>query len=259
MREQAGMTLEEAAVLLDKTKSALQRVEKGETRLDVHLARSMMDKYDFYDPNLLDEARKAYQKPWIPRSKKDYGYVDVETAASEVNEFAALVVPGLLQVVPYIDAVLATGPARLPHEARAQREIRLARQQRLTDTEWPLTLNAVVDEAAIRREIGGPVVMRQQVRHLMSVAALPTVNLQVLPFRRGAHHSLEGGFVYLTFPSPEEQPLLYVAHLAGSSHIDDDEAVCQAKAHFERLRTAALSPTGTVELLERLGDELYGL
>nr|WP_225953415.1 helix-turn-helix transcriptional regulator [Kibdelosporangium phytohabitans] len=259
MREEAGLTLSEAADLLDKTKSALHRVETGETRLDVHLARSMMDKYDIYDPKLVDDAREAAKTPWYRAfGVEDMGYVDVETSAARVNEFSVLLVPGLLQTDAYMDAVFSSGHSQDPARMESQHKIRRIRQARLTDEERPLKIHAVLDEAALHREVGGAVVMREQLLHLIAVAARPAVTLRILPFDRGAHRSLMGSFTVLEFPDPSDPPMLYVEFPMGSLHIEDVEKVGEAKLRFEQLRRTALNLAYSVELLERLAVELYG-
>jgi hypothetical protein len=150
------------------------------------------------------------------------------------------------------------GRNREPVRLRNQRRVREIRQARLTSEERPLRLNAVVDEAALHRRIGGARTMREQLLHLAVVANLPTVSLQVLPFQCGAHRSLEGSFIVLEFPEPEDPPMLYVEFPTGSLHIEDLGKVQEAKLRFEELRKTALDPAHSVALLGRLADELYG-
>ena len=108
LREAANLTIAEAAKRLDKTPSALQRIETGATVADVHFCRSAMDIYDEYDESLVEQAREAAKPPWF-RSYgiEDLGYVDVETYASSVKEFSGLQLPGLLHTESYIRALFA--------------------------------------------------------------------------------------------------------------------------------------------------------
>ncbi|MET0135068.1 MAG: Scr1 family TA system antitoxin-like transcriptional regulator, partial [Kibdelosporangium sp.] len=130
MREEAKYTLDEAAALLDKKRSALHRIESGQTRADVHLVRSMMDVYDRYDGDLLDETREALKPPWFRAyGVRDMGYIDVETEAAEVNEFTVQVVPGLLQTEAYMRTLFDS--RWQPEHADNHVRVRSIRQRRL--------------------------------------------------------------------------------------------------------------------------------
>lgn len=140
IREGANLTLNEAAKRLDKTRSALQRIETGATRADVHFIRSAMDIYDHYDDTLVEEAREAAKPPWFRAyGIEDAGYVDVETYAASVKEFSGLMLPGLLHTEGYIRALFAhSRRRRTPEQLRNDIEVRLIRKERLTneETHW---------------------------------------------------------------------------------------------------------------------------
>lgn len=256
LREAAGLTIADAAAKLDKTRSALHRIEAGQTRADVHLIRSMMDVYDIYVDDLVDAAREARRPRWFSRFRlADLGYVDLETEAVRVNEFCGLNLPGLLQTEPYMRALFARSPRpRSPKALEDDVAVRLTRRGRLSSEDHPLELMAIVDEAALRRRVGGAEVMRGQLRHLIESAVLPTVTLQVLPLRDGAHGGMEGGFILLRFPEDDPE-LLYVEHVAGSLHIEDAEEVGAARLAFEQLRTETLGPADSVALIEQIRAE----
>lgn len=255
LRECAGMTLEEAARRLDKTRSALGRVETGQTRADVHLVRSMMDLYDQFDGSLIDLSREAARRGWWTRYNiEDRGYIGMETEASTVREVALVTVPGLLQTEDYMRALFLAG--QLPR-TRIANEIaaRLYRQQRLTDDEFPLELTTIIDEAALRKKVGGVGVMRAQLRYLADRARLPTVTVQVLPDDVGAHSHMDGAYLVLAFPEGDPS-LLYVAYPTGAVHVEKPQEVALAKLMFEQLRSEALSPKESVAFIERLADDL---
>jgi transcriptional regulator with XRE-family HTH domain len=260
LREEAGLTIEQAAPLLDKTRSALGRIEKGVTRADVHFVRSCMDLYDQYVEDLIAETREALKPQWFRSfGVEDLGYVDVETYAAVVKEFPALNLPGLLQTEAYIRALFERDVLRRTRaELNNQISVRLIRQQRLVNDENPLELVAVVDEAALRREVGSAEIMRDQLRHLIEVAAWHTVTLQVLPLREGAHSAMTGSFILLSFPEPEDAELLYVEYATGALHIEDASELREARLLFGQLRTEALSPVDSVALIERILTEQYG-
>ena len=252
------MTLDDAAVALDKTRSTLHRVEQGETRADIHLVRSMMDLYDQYDPDLVEQTRRA-AKPgwWVSYGLQDLGYIDVETEASVVQELSLAYVPGLLQVEGYMRALFDA--RRLPQSVAQfenQVKVRLIRQLRLTDSEDPLELIAVIDEAVLRKHVGGVEVMRKQLRHLLLASTLSQVTLRVLPDRMGAHDGMLGAFTLLGFPEGVDPEVLYVSHPTGSLHIEATGEVTEAKLMFEHLAARALSPSDSIALIERVLAEL---
>ncbi|GAA4543110.1 helix-turn-helix domain-containing protein [Amycolatopsis samaneae] len=259
LRERAGLTLDEAAEQLDKKRTSLHRVETGETRADVHLVRSMMDLYDAYEDGLLDATREAYKPGWWRAfGLKDFGYVDVETEASGLMEFNALNIPGLMQHEPYSRALLQTGTRRTEQELENMLAVRAIRQKRLTAKDKPLELAAIIDEAALHREVGGSEVMLEQLRHLVQLSAYPTVAFQVMPFRSGAHDAMSSSFIVLEFPGQDEADLFYVEYTTGAIHIEDEEQVVAARLVFDRLRSQALSPEDSVELVNRVARERYG-
>jgi transcriptional regulator with XRE-family HTH domain len=255
MREQAGLNLEDAAQRLDKSRSSLGRIETGQSRADVHLVRSMMDLYDIYDPELLDLVREANRPGWWTKyGIDDRGYISTETEASTLRELAIINIPGLLQTEPYMRALFAAH--RLPaHKTENEVAARLHRQRRLRDEACPLELTAVIDEAALRKLVGGAAAMRAQLRHLVECAELSTVSIQVLPDAAGAHTGASGAFIILDFPD-REAALLYVAHVTGALHIEKPEELAQARLVFDQLRSEALSPRESTALIERLAGEL---
>ncbi len=251
MRETAGLNMDDAAAKLDKSRTALFRIESGETKVDVHLARSMMDFYDIYDDGLLDAVRLAAKPSWFAKFRlTNMGYVDLETEACRVSEYSGLTLPGLLQIEAYARAVFEGHRRRRTSEQiDNQVAARVIRQQRLDDNS--LELVAIIDEAALRREVGGPGVMRAQLRHLVEMAQLTTVTLQVLPLDAGSHSAIDGAFILLDFPDSDEA-MLYHAYVTGALHIEDEAEVREAKLVFEALRTEALNPADSVAMIERL-------
>jgi transcriptional regulator with XRE-family HTH domain len=255
IREGANFTLAEAAKRLDKTRSALQRIETGVTKADVHFIRSAMDTYDHYDETLIDQAREAGKPPWFRAyGVEDLGYVDVETYAQSVKEFSGLKLPGLLHTEDYIRAFFAQSRRRrTPEQLRNDIEVCLIRQERLTSERDPLELTAIIDESALRRDLGGPDVMRAQLGHLIEMAELPSVTIQVLPLK--VHSALDGGFILLSFLDRDEADLLYVEYATGALHIEEDSEVRACRLKFDRLGVEALSPDDSVSLIKRISQE----
>lgn len=253
MRERAGLKMEDAAVKLEKTRTVVSRIESGDSRVDVHLAKSMMDVYDTYESDLLDQVREAMKPRWFRAyGVEDHGYVDVETEASVVCEFAGLNMPGLLQTEPYMRDLLKTGRRRTLKELDNDVAVRKIRQQRLTSDENPLELKVVVDEAALQRRSGDAAIMRDQLDHMVLMAELPTVTLQVLPLAGGPHDAMNGSFALLAFPEPDDPELLFVEYITGALHIENDDELRKARLVFDQLRAQALGPAESIELISEL-------
>ncbi|MGH3931723.1 MAG: helix-turn-helix domain-containing protein, partial [Pseudonocardiaceae bacterium] len=194
LREQAGLSLEAAAPRLDWSTSKLGRIENGQQGVDVHGVRSMLDLYDIGGAQwteIIDLAREARQKGWWHAyGISNAGFVALETDAAVVYDYQLAYVPGLLQTADYTRAVFCgSPPPRTDAEIERTVQVRHCRQRRLTE-DPPLELVAIVDETVLRRPIGGMEVMRDQLRHLVRQAALPSVCFQVLPVSVGVHQGL---------------------------------------------------------------------
>lgn len=260
LRESTGMTLEEAAPKLYKKRSALSRIETGQTMADISLVMMMMDVYDQYEPDLVELAKRAMQPGWwVAYGIRDRGFIGVETEASTSSELSLMYVPGLLQTEAYIRAVFGTGRVRRTRtRLENQVAVRLHRQRRLIDEDNPLIFAAIIDEAAFRKPFGGDEVMRAQLRHLIEAAELGTVSLQVLPDET-LHDGMDGAFTVLTLDDPVESDLLYVEYPTGAIHVEKADEVEEAKLVFSELRSVALSPADSVNFIERVGAERYSL
>lgn len=258
MREAAGMTLDVAAPKLDKTRSALSRIELAQSKADVHIVRSMMDVYDRYDPDLVQLAREAQRPGWWKKfGIEDRGFIDMETEAMAEFELNLVYIPGLLQTEAYMRALFSSGKANRTKE-RMQNDVeaRIHRQARLFDAEFPLELVAIIDESALRKKVGGAEVMREQLLHLAERAALPTVIVQVLPDEAGVHAGMDGTFVILNFQHKDDPSVMYLEYPTGSLHIEKPEEVAEAKLVFDRLRSEALNPADSIAFIERAADRL---
>lgn len=255
------MTLAEAAPKLDKTKSALGRIETAETIADPHLVRSMMDIYQQYDEHLLNLARAA-MKPgwWTPYGIRDRGFLGLETDADEEWDLSLMYVPGLLQTEDYTRALLTTGRLRrTKKQLENQVAARQVRQARLTREESPIQLTAIIDETAFRKPTGGRGVMRDQLRHLLEVAEWDTVTIQVIPDEHGSHPGMDGAFTVLEFQDPEDPSLLYVEYPTGAIHVEKTEEVTDAKLLFGKLRLVALPPAESVAFIQQAAEQRYSL
>jgi hypothetical protein len=137
----------------------------------------------------------------------------------------------------------------------AEVAVRITRQRRLTSDEDPLRLVAVVDEGVLRRPIGGPEVMRAQLRHIAAKAELSDVTLHVLPTAAGAHTGMSGAFVLLRFEDPDEPELAYLESVGGERYLEKAAEVNACRVVFDDLRSKALSPADSAAFALRLAEE----
>jgi hypothetical protein len=257
LREQSGLTLEEAAPKLDFSVSKLSRIENAQVVIDVHWVKSMLDVYDVGGARwheLTELAREAQQPGWW----RAYGlgnnsYIAFETEASRVQIFTLGYVPGLMQTADYARALMRAVPVRRTEE-ELDNEVaaRLYRQRRLTSVDDPLEVVAVIDESVLHRPVGGPEVLHGQLEQIIVFAELDTVTLSVLPTSVGAHAGLASSFTIVGFGDLGEPDMAHVEHTIGALILDKDEEVARAKVAFERLLSDALGPAESLALVQRL-------
>jgi hypothetical protein len=134
-------------------------------------------------------------------------------------------------------------------------DLRIERQRRLDD-DPPIELWAILDEAVVRRPVGGKPVMRQQLQHLLDMSRRPGLTLQVLPFDCGAHAGHQGAFSVLEFPNRTDAEVAYVESVAGMIILEKDREVRMRVEAFDRLRAAALAPGASLDLIAQVAQEL---
>ncbi len=207
-------------------------------------------------PLYLQAARDSRQKGWWERYDPTTLpgwfslFVGLEQGASRIRQYEAQLVPGLLQTHAYAEAVSRGGTAeRTEEEIERHVELRLARQAVLHRDPDPLRLWVVLDEAVLRRVVGGPAVMAEQLRHLAAMAERPRVTVQVMPFSGGAYPGLNGGYQVLEFPWPSDPGLAYVEHRAGSLYLEEPREIRAHSAAFEHTCAVALSPRQSLTLI----------
>jgi transcriptional regulator with XRE-family HTH domain len=258
-REAAGLTMIEAADRLAVARSTMSRIETGIGSVSVHLARSMMGLYRWEDDDLLDLVRTSRRPGWW----KQYGFSDrhfiaLESGADRLSTFQPDLVHGLLQTADYARAVFSVSRvSRSEVWIDNQLDVRMIRQERLVDDDQPLELRAVISEFALRRPVGGAAVMRAQLRHLVLITELPTVTLQVLPASVVSEDAMYGAFVVLDFPAAEQPSILHLEHVLGPEGSEKPEQVAAARLRLDHLRSLALVPEESVEVIEWVADRLW--
>ncbi len=204
----------------------------------------------------LDSVRRANEPGWW----RAYGdafptwfeqHLGLEEATSLIRTYEVQFIPGLLQTAAYAEAVIRLGrPVDTPDSIQRRVELRMTRQELLTRPGAP-KLWVVVDEAALRRPLGGTEVMREQLRHLIETSALPNVTLQVLPFHVGGH-AAHGPITVLRFPVPDLPDVVYLEQLTSALYLDKPDEVDRYLAVMDRLSLVASPAPESVEFLEKL-------
>jgi transcriptional regulator with XRE-family HTH domain len=264
LREAHSLKLEEVAEQLGLAPSTLSRIETGKAPTKTAYLAAMLEMYNVEDPGarkvLVDMAREGHRKGWwsiyddVLPSGFDI-YVGLEAEASGLRSYESDVIHGLLQTTDYALTVLRElRPRDTEEQIRRVVDLRMQRQ-RLLDQDPPLEAWIILDEGAIRRNIGGEAIMRHQLEHLIKASRWPNVTLQVLGFECGAHAGLTGPFAILEFPERTDPDVAYTESLGGMSYLEKDREVRSCAEAFDRMRAAALSPAASVELIQRVLHE----
>ncbi|MEU1696928.1 DUF5753 domain-containing protein [Streptomyces hirsutus] len=131
---------------------------------------------------------------------------------------------------------------------------RMKRQERLEGSE-PLQLYAVIWEAALRQQVGGPDVMRAQLHRILELAQLPNVRLQVLPFHTGGHACMAGAFSIVSFVEPEAVDVVHVDTIAATVWVEDGVESATYSAFFDRTARLSLAPRDSLRLIESISED----
>ncbi len=264
LRERQGISREEAGYAIRASGSKMSRLELGRVGFKERDVSDLLTLYGVTAESdretLLSLARDANSPGWWHR----YGdvlpgwfetYVGLEEAAALIRTYEVQFIPGLLQTEEYARAVISLGNSSAQSDEIEQRvSLRKTRQKLLTREGGP-RLWAVVDEAALRRPIGGPEVMRGQIEYLIEATKLPGVILQVLPFRVGGHTAEAGAFTILRYPESDLPDVVYVEQLTSALYLDRrDDVDCYMEA-MERLCVVSAPPDNTAEILSRILQE----
>ncbi len=258
LREASAKSRQEVAELVGTTDITLWRYETGLTRPAPADVAALLEVYGVAGEargELLEMARQARKRGWWHRHRQTLkpgfdSYIGLEAEASVLRTYQSQVVPGLLQTEAYARAVIeatAMGPARA--EVAEKVAVRMSRQDLVTRVDDPIQIVMVLDEAVIRRQIGGPGIMRGQLLRLLEAGALPNVDIRVLPFASGAHPALDGQFNLLEFPEPGDLDLVYLEQAVSGLVLEEPQERRRYASMFADLMTRALSPGETMILI----------
>jgi transcriptional regulator with XRE-family HTH domain len=261
LREGANLTIEEVAEKLEISPSTVSRMETAQVGVRPRDLGFLLDMYEVGGPErdqLLQIARERRQQRWWQEyaDLPNIAVAGLEDDASTIVQFSALLVPGLLQTEAYARAVLeAIRLDAKPVDIERRLQLRIHRQALLT-SEHPPEYWVVLDEAALRREVGGPAVMAEQLGRLIEVAKLPNVTLQVLPFTSGEHPGMDGDFTILHYRESADPDVVYIENTGGDMYLEEREVTRRYNKLFDHLRAAAQNPGESIRTLGSIQSRL---
>ena len=258
-RERAGMTQDEAAAAIESAPSKISRIELGQSgvrSIDLTLLMRAYGLPDAVAASMRELAKAGRQRGrWssyrelLPAWFR--AFVDLEGDASEIHSYQAEIIPGTLQTEAYIRAILTSSGTPGEEALDQQVKIRLARQSIL---EEQTELAYVLSESAVRRMVGGPDTMRDQLVHLAALCRRPHVTIQVLPFAAQTYAVSSFSFVILRFDHDSTSDVIYTENFTDADYLDRPDLVRAYTRLWDDLRAAALGPVESRLLIEQLGD-----
>jgi transcriptional regulator with XRE-family HTH domain len=264
LREAAGLTQEDVSERTGKDRSTLYRLENAQQRPQRSTLIQLLDLYGVEESrrgDLLTLLREAKQRGWMRPYRSELpevysDYIGLEDEARSISNYESLSVPGLLQTEAYARAQLR---GIHPHAGEQDIEVRLAarmERQPVLSKDGAPKLWAIMDEAALRRVVGGRQVMREQVGRLLEARSQQNVTIQLIPYGAGAHPGMDGPFVLLDFPGVTDQSIVYVESAAGGLFLEEETEIRRYTLMFEHLRAAASGLDATAALLAEIVAEI---
>jgi transcriptional regulator with XRE-family HTH domain len=260
------LTQEQVAAAMDWSLSKLIRIENGTVGISTNDLKAILQHYKITDEGrtseLLALSKAARERSWWSTYRDSapsrlLQLIEYEAAAFIARNFQPLVIPGLLQTAEYARiSTLQLDPHMSASRVEALIEIRMKRQELLQRSDAPL-LFFIMDEAVVRRGVGGSDVMRRQLQRMTDVADLPNVTIEIVPFGAGLLPGLQSQFLIYEFPDAADDDVLYLEDRQGGLlSRDNPDEVLSFREDFEQLREASLGPKNSIEFLRRLIDEL---
>ncbi len=265
LREHAGISRDDAGYHIRASGSKISRMELGRVSFKERDVTDLLEYYGVTDAaereKLVQLTREANATPWYQKFQDVvpdwfHVFVGLEEAAQLIRVYEVQFVPGLLQTEEYARAIIMQGaPGVDPDEVERRVALRMGRQKLLT-RENPPRYWVIMDEAALRRPMGGRDVHFKQIERLIDLVSEPNITLQVMPFRYGGHAADGGAFTIMRFPETDLPDVVYMEYLTGAHYIDKPEEVERYAAVMERLSVAGTSPDRTREILAGMLKEI---
>lgn len=265
LREERGLTLSMVGEMLNRDPSAISRYERAEWPIQRTEAEALLNIYGFYSAAKRAEILTVVEDLWSTNKwDGDESKIDkapfltlpwLESRAECICSYHAALVPGLFQLPEYAEQVIRCIEGPEASETAIARFITMRlERQRILDAPDPAMMETIIDELALRRQIGGPALLRRQLAHLRSIAERPKVEIRVLPTHVWLHPGLEGSFWVFRMPH-RYPPVAYHENRAGRIFVESPKSNGFLAA-YDRLKTAALDPIESVKLITTIEEEL---
>ena len=261
LREASNLTTEQAAEAIRATHSKISRLERGRSGAKQRDVADLLSLYGVTDQTEREQLLALTREASVPGWWQQYSdilprwfelYVGLEKAASVIRSYEVQFVHGLMQTEGYARAVILIANARAPAQEIDRRvSVRMKRQQLLAQPGAP-ELWTVLDEAVLRRPLGGRAVMRAQLEHLLEMTALPNVTLQIIPFDVGPHAAAGGPFTILRFPEPDLPDLVYLEQLNSAVYLDHPDDVIDYVTVMDQLAVRARTGPDSKDMISAL-------
>jgi transcriptional regulator with XRE-family HTH domain len=264
LREAAKLTCEDVAAQLECSASKISRIETGRVSVSPRDVRDLLRIYDVPEDqheSLIQLARQSRQKGWWhaygPGVQPQLAtYLGMESAASDIRFYSVTRIPALLQTERYARAVISAGRLGTAYPVPTDWPLELLMERQRLAMASPPHLWVIMDEAALRRRVGGRETMQQQLEHLIELCSMPTVFLQLIPFSSGEYAAMDLPFIILGFPDQADPDVACAGYPTGLLWIEDTAEVDRYNMIFHHLQAAAMSPAESVELLVAMLAEL---
>ncbi|WP_420711128.1 helix-turn-helix domain-containing protein [Streptomyces sp. NRRL S-337] len=252
LREAAGLTQSELGKRAHTHSTRINQVERTTGSKPTLKLAQALDGALAADGLLVDLWPYVHRETFPDWSRK---FMALSERAVAIRQYAAAVVPGLLQTEDYAREVLSVGlTLKSPEQLEERLAARLGRQARLTKPDAP-ELWVILDEAVLMRPIGGPAVMRDQLARLLSAADDPRITLQVLPYSSGAHSALGWSLEIPTMPDGSE--VAYIENGHRGQLFEEPEEVKEFAVTYDRLRALALPPIMSLDMIRSVMEGTY--
>lgn len=265
-REEIGMTAAAAGRAAGIIQAYVTGVETGKVKLPAERLAQLVKIYEL-DPDEAAELEAlrvgATRRCWWHQYAQIFPaefirFLGYEAGAEQIRSYHSETIHGLLQTEDYARAVIRGGTTTIRlTEVERRVAVRTTRQERLTGDK-PLRISTVLAEGALRQQVGGPAVMRDQLKHLieMSTTRPDQIDIRVMPFRAGAHPALGGPFEILSYCSPRLPDLVWQEVLTSIDIIDQSARVTDYLVTFSETRERALSSGDSVALMKQIAKEM---
>jgi transcriptional regulator with XRE-family HTH domain len=269
LRDAKGLTVEQVAKELDWSPSKVSRIETTSIKVGTVDLRALLDVYEVVEKDrregMLELGRESRETAWWMKANESTrirgirDLIGFEVEARRIGTYEPSIIPGLLQTQDYARAMIRAMDIYADADVDVVVEQRMARQEILSRADDPVSYTAIIDEAALRRPLGGEerraIVMRDQLDKLITLNERSTITVLVVPFENGAHPGMGGGFSVMELRDPKDPTIVYVEAMREGTLLADDESVRYYRQVLERGREEALGQEGSRRFLRTVRDE----